>query len=376
MAVKARGDITLTAVVDIKKVTRYYLLQRSTIAQPSKPTTNPPEGSWQETEPSYTEGSTDRLYTCDLTEYCDESFSYSEVSLSSSYEAAKLAYNQSVAAGNAASDAAKVATNYLEIDDGLVIGDHTSSELGGNVLIDSDGVMFREGEDERASFEASKLELGKHLANGGVTIETDTRLAFGSGTKVSSNNADLSIGQWVDAGETTYTGALADGFYTSITDSYGASGMKGLGSKGLKVGTNTMTGDGTNVLQLYGAEGIKLDGGSLEDINIGGLHFLTFESSAFTTSKGVTQTINTASQTFFNKLSGKTIISISGCWTDQGYASDYLWYPISGPMMTDAGAYSASYGFYIRLRPSTHAIQIITSSAWTQYKYRLLVVYK
>ena len=41
-------------------------------------------------EPSYTAGSTNSLYFCDLNVFSDGDYAYSDVSLSSSYEAAKL----------------------------------------------------------------------------------------------------------------------------------------------------------------------------------------------------------------------------------------------------------------------------------------------
>lgn len=108
MAVKASATITLSSVVDVKSVWRYYKLQASTLSKPSKPTTNPPSG-WTTTEPSYTSGSTNSLYFCDLTVFCDGTFSYSDVSLSSSYEAAKAAYNKAVAAKDAADNAQNTA---------------------------------------------------------------------------------------------------------------------------------------------------------------------------------------------------------------------------------------------------------------------------
>jgi len=94
MAVKAAGQITLSSVVDVLATYRYYLLQSSTAAIPSKPTTFPPASAWDDTEPGYTEGSTNSLYTVDCTLFSDDSFLYSAVSLSSSYEAAKAAYNK------------------------------------------------------------------------------------------------------------------------------------------------------------------------------------------------------------------------------------------------------------------------------------------
>lgn len=105
MAVKAKCEITLYRVVDIDKVTRYYLLQSSTATTPSKPTANPPGGNWKTTEPSYTSGSTNTLYFVDLTVMTNGSFSYSAVSKSSSYEAAKEAWNKANNAQNTADNA-------------------------------------------------------------------------------------------------------------------------------------------------------------------------------------------------------------------------------------------------------------------------------
>ena len=92
-----RSSITLTWERDIASVTWYYKLQASTASVPAKPTTEIPTG-WTDTEPSYTEGSTNSLYIVQKTKYSDGTFAYSSVSLSSSYEAAKAAYNKSVAA--------------------------------------------------------------------------------------------------------------------------------------------------------------------------------------------------------------------------------------------------------------------------------------
>lgn len=96
MAVKAKAEITLASVRDVKSTTRYYLLQSSTASKPAMPTANPPGGNWVKTEPSYTSGSTNSLYFTDLTVFSDDTFAYSDVSLSSSYEAAKAAYNKAV----------------------------------------------------------------------------------------------------------------------------------------------------------------------------------------------------------------------------------------------------------------------------------------
>lgn len=90
----AKGDTGATGK-GVKSNTRYYCLQTSA-TKPSKPTTITPDSKWTTTEPSYTMGSTSYLYTVDLTVYTDNSFRYSDVSLSSSYEAAKAAYAKAV----------------------------------------------------------------------------------------------------------------------------------------------------------------------------------------------------------------------------------------------------------------------------------------
>lgn len=92
--IKASATVTITCYRDTKSITRYYKLQSSTASAPSKPTTNPPPSGWNDTEPSYTSESTNTLYFCDLSAFSDGTFSYSTVSKSSSYEAAKEAYNK------------------------------------------------------------------------------------------------------------------------------------------------------------------------------------------------------------------------------------------------------------------------------------------
>ncbi len=94
---KASAQETIYTVIDVELVTRYYKLQSSTLAKPSKPTTMPPSG-WMTIEPTYTDGSTNNLYFVDCTVFNNSTFKYSEVSLSSSYEAAKAAYNKAKSA--------------------------------------------------------------------------------------------------------------------------------------------------------------------------------------------------------------------------------------------------------------------------------------
>lgn len=168
MAVKAKAEITLASVRDIKSTTRYYLLQSSTAAKPAKPTANPPGGSWVKTEPSYTAGSTNSLYFTDLTVFSDNTFAYSDVSLSSSYEAAKAAYNKAVDAQNNI--------------DGLEIG-------GRNLLLDTDVISLT-----RVS--AQKNRYFSDASNTTIVPEfielTDAPINVGNGTRFTAAEATSS----------------------------------------------------------------------------------------------------------------------------------------------------------------------------------------
>lgn len=113
MAVKAKAEITLYKIISVDKVVRYYLLQSSTLAAPSKPADGAVIGSnWSKTEPSYTSGSTGTLYFVDQTVLSNGALKYSEVSKSSSYEAAKEAWNKANNAQKTANDA--MADTYQE----------------------------------------------------------------------------------------------------------------------------------------------------------------------------------------------------------------------------------------------------------------------
>lgn len=145
MAVKASASITLSFMVDIKATYRYYKLQASTASAPSAPTTYPPSSSsgWDDAEPRYASGSTNTLYFVDCTVLTNNSFTYSKVSVSSSYEAAKEAYNKAVAAGNTANSANNKidnlqigGRNLLRNTDNLT---KWSKESGISVTSDSDG---------------------------------------------------------------------------------------------------------------------------------------------------------------------------------------------------------------------------------------------
>lgn len=78
----------------IESSVRYYLLQSEDLEAPAAPTEYPPPETWTETEPEFNEENIGNLYTVDCTVFSDGAWAYTDVSLSTSYEAAKAAYNK------------------------------------------------------------------------------------------------------------------------------------------------------------------------------------------------------------------------------------------------------------------------------------------
>jgi hypothetical protein len=147
----------VASITDVASTTRYYLLQASTLTAPAAPTANPPGGSWQVTEPTYTEGSTNSLYTCDQTIFSDGTWSYSSVSLSTSYEAAKAAYNKAAAAAAAA---AATDNHFWADTDGAHVsstGDHDTS--GFHQLMTSVKNAFMHGNTELMTMSANLIKM-------------------------------------------------------------------------------------------------------------------------------------------------------------------------------------------------------------------------
>ena len=216
MAVKASTSITLSAVVDVVSCTRYYLLQSSTLSPPAKPTTKPPSGNWSDTEPTYTSGSTNSLYFCDLTVFSDGTWSYSSVSRSSSYEAAKEAYNK---AQNAQTIAQKALSNTE-----VVIGTQTAATnawtgiVSFSSLVDGQQIVFW-----LPYASAANTTLNLTLADGSTTgaipcyYGGTTRL----GTHYAAGNAvHLTYRENANVSGQTYTGWWADANYNTNTNTY------------------------------------------------------------------------------------------------------------------------------------------------------------
>ena len=230
MGVKSSDEITIGFIVDIVDTVTYYKMQDASMDPPDAPTDETPTG-WSTTEPEYEGESEQKLYSVTKTTFTDGTFSYSEVSLSSSFKAANqalvkalLAQNTASDAKNAASaaqatanqaqssaaaakttadqaktaaegaaedaaaaqatanqaqttaeDASKVATNFLAFEEGtgLIVGDMTEDTLGANTLISANGVAIRNGDTELAKFGPNSVELGKNNANAEIRMRND-----------------------------------------------------------------------------------------------------------------------------------------------------------------------------------------------------------
>lgn len=125
MAVKASVTITISKYRDTDSITRYYKLQASTAAAPAVPTTLTPSG-WSTSEPTYTSGSTNTLYYTDCIIFSDGTFQYTDdgngkAVKSSSYEAAKEAYNKAQAAQNTI-DNMEIGGRNLLLDSAFPVG--------------------------------------------------------------------------------------------------------------------------------------------------------------------------------------------------------------------------------------------------------------
>lgn len=184
MAVKAIATITLHAVVDVSATYRYYKLQSATLAAPSRPTAKPTDplkqapSGWSIAEPAYSTGSTDKLYTVDLTVFSDDTFQYSNVSLSSSYEAAKEAWNKANNAQSTA-DSAQETANSAAAKSDLVSGIVNGT---GTFDISASGSLSEES-----------AQIDTQEASGKFTTPGEYVFSFaGSGWKLDGSDVNLS----------------------------------------------------------------------------------------------------------------------------------------------------------------------------------------
>lgn len=175
MAVKGSATVTLSQYRDTKSVTRYYKLQLSSLAAPDKPTNVKPDetpAGWSKSEPAC--DITMTLYTVDVTVFSDGTTYVSDVSKSTSYEAAKEAWNKASNAQGTAIEAAKTADNYISTDStGIMVSENKgatketpSNATKNNVLITKNDVQIRNGRKVVASYGEESLigeETGNHI---------------------------------------------------------------------------------------------------------------------------------------------------------------------------------------------------------------------
>jgi phage minor structural protein len=167
-----KGDTGATGAqgeqgVSLVSTTRYYILSAST---PTTPTTNPPSG-WTTTEPTYTAGSTDDLYFVDLALFSDGSYSYSEVTLSSTYAAARDAKDTADTA-NSLAQAATSKLQYMEI---LEDGTHLKAMGTTNeMVLTNEGLHIDVSGEQYSQFGASFAQFGNYQ----IRRTSDGGLAF------------------------------------------------------------------------------------------------------------------------------------------------------------------------------------------------------
>lgn len=215
MAVIARNQITLSWQLDIKQTIYYYKKQSSTSAVPAKPTAYPPSG-WTTTEPTYSSGETSTLYVTVCTIYSNNSYEYSDVSVSASFEAAKAAYNKAAAAEGVANNAITAANGKNKIfyqntapTSGMSEGDLWFDTDGGNAVYE-----YKKTSSSPETYEWTLRQFGSGSIAAGSITTNEINVA-----NLSSIKANL--------GEIT-AGVLRSNTYTeaSASSTYSTSGMK------------------------------------------------------------------------------------------------------------------------------------------------------
>ena len=230
---KIMGQITLKVIVDVVSTTYYYLLKPSASPVPAKPTVSPPptyeetdyEG-WQTTEPGYTSGDTRSLYITVRTIYSDGSFEYSSPSLSSSYEAAKEAYNRAQSAMSLAGDINQYFWNIpsaysTNIPAGAYVtsisqNSFKSNPSGGNIIIQNTGLTIRNGTIQLASLTGQALAFYNPSTN-------TAQLIIGANGVLQSGNFVYTSGTYSDSGtkiDLTNGSIYTPGFRTDGSNTY------------------------------------------------------------------------------------------------------------------------------------------------------------
>lgn len=176
--------------VNVENTTRYYMLA---LSSPAKPAVNPPPSQWGTTEPTYTPGNEENLYFTDCTEFSDGTFAYSDISLSSSYAAAKAAYEEASTARSEIVQLADEISLSVETKNGvasIVIGTGGTGKEG---TIDLTGMVTFENlaaSDGKTIINADNIKTGKISA---VGIEFEGYWSDNYYRKVVIDNDDFSF---------------------------------------------------------------------------------------------------------------------------------------------------------------------------------------
>lgn len=219
MAVKGSATVTLSQYRDTDSVTRYYKLQSSSLAAPDKPANVKPNetpAGWSKSEPAC--DITKTLYTCDVTVFSDKTTHVSDVSKSTSYEAAKEAWNKAQTAQNTATEAAKTADNYISTDStGIMVSENKgttketpSNATKNNVLITEKDVQIRDGQEVVASYGESAI-IGKN--------KSDNIQIKDNGFSINHDGNEMFVVKQED-NENNYINEIMVAAYEASTDTY------------------------------------------------------------------------------------------------------------------------------------------------------------
>ena len=208
MAIKARTTVTLTQYRDTQSVTRYYKLQPAGSSAPLKPETKPPSSDWTDSEPAC--DISKELYFCDLTIFSNGEGDYSKVSKSTSYEAAKEAYNKAQGAKDSVDNLEIGGSNYV------VKKDRYSTTANG-ITVDYNGDVYHVyGTNTKTN---ANYSIGNWVQRDNIfepeavyTVSTTAPLPSGLYLGINTRN---SSGTEIQAGSNSYF--LGDGSKTSIT---------------------------------------------------------------------------------------------------------------------------------------------------------------
>ena len=216
MAVKGSATVTLSKYRDTDSVTRYYKLQLSSLSAPDKPTNVKPNetpAGWSKSEPAC--DITMSLYTVDVTVFSDGTTHVSDVSKSTSYEAAKEAYNRASHAQGTANEAAKTASNYINSSIyGLMVSMNTgevketpATATSRNILITGDNFQIRDGQKVLASY-GENTTIGD--LNGGNITVSKNGIELSDGTYKAASIKTISEGEEVKTSVFVFNGQDAE----------------------------------------------------------------------------------------------------------------------------------------------------------------------